>query len=96
MIVRISACARFASASVTTRLRPASATFHAPLQIGDVVHTHVGVSKIGGKSAGFLVRMTRGDEAVAEVEVVWVAIDQAHASVALPEELRDWLYSFLD
>lgn len=74
-----------------------SATFHAPLQIGDVVHTHVGVSKIGGKSAGFLVRMTRGDEAVAEVEVVWVAIDQhAHASVALPEELRDWLYSFLD
>lgn len=73
-----------------------SATFHEPLKIGDVVHTHVGVSKIGGKSAGFLVRMTRGDDAVAEVEVVWVAIDQAHASVALPEELRDWLYSFLD
>jgi acyl-CoA thioester hydrolase len=72
-------------------------TFHLPLKVGDVVHTHVGVSKIGGKSAGFLVRMTRGDQPVAEIEIVWVATDrEAGTSVALPEELRDWLYSFLD
>ncbi len=74
-----------------------SATFHVPLAIGDIIHTHVGVSKIGGKSAGFIVRMTRGDEAVAEVEIVWVAMDnEGGGSVALPEDLRDWLYSFLD
>ncbi|MEV4608291.1 hypothetical protein D3C87_1577320 [compost metagenome] len=72
-------------------------TFHVPLAVGDIVHTHVGVSKIGGKSAGFLVRMTRGEEAVAEVEIVWVATDGKGGSpVALPEDLRDWLYSFLD
>jgi acyl-CoA thioester hydrolase len=72
-------------------------TFHLPLKIGDIVHTHVGVSKIGGKSAGFLVRMTRGEEPVAEVEIVWVATDrETGKTVALPEELRDWLYSFLD
>jgi acyl-CoA thioester hydrolase len=71
--------------------------FHAPLKLGDAVHMHVGVSKIGGKSAGFLVRMTRGAEAVAEVEIVWVAVDlETGASIALPEDLRDWLYKFLD
>jgi acyl-CoA thioester hydrolase len=72
-------------------------TFHIPLQIGDGVHMHVGVSKIGGKSAGFLVRMTRGAESVAEVEIVWVAVDaETGASISLPEDLRDWLYKFLD
>lgn len=72
-------------------------TFHVPLQIGDMVHMHVGVSKIGGKSAGFLVRMTRGAESVAEVEIVWVAVDvETGATISLPEDLRDWLYKFLD
>jgi acyl-CoA thioester hydrolase len=72
-------------------------TFHVPLQLGDQIHMHVGVSKIGGKSAGFMVRMTRADDPVAEVEIVWVAIDrESGESVALPEELRDWLYKFLD
>lgn len=74
-----------------------SASFHHPLKLGDVVQTHVGVSKIGGKSAGFVVRMTRGGEPVAEVEIVWLATDAETAEpVALPEELRDWLYKFLD
>ncbi|SFB06660.1 acyl-CoA thioester hydrolase [Rhizobium sp. NFR07] len=72
-------------------------TFHIPLQMGDAVHMHVGVSKIGGKSAGFLVRMTRGADSVAEVEIVWVAVDaETGASISLPEDLRDWLYKFLD
>jgi acyl-CoA thioester hydrolase len=72
-------------------------TFHVPLRIGDVVQMHVGVSKIGGKSAGFLVRMTREGHAVAEVEIIWVALDrETGESVALPEDLRDWLYTFLD
>jgi acyl-CoA thioester hydrolase len=72
-------------------------TFHAPLKLGDLVKTEVGVSKIGGKSAGFLVRMARGNEAVAEAEVVWTACDpESREPVALPEELRDWLYQYLD
>ena len=72
-------------------------TFHAALKLGDLVHTHVGVSKIGGKSAGFLVHMLRDEEAVAEAEVVWTSCDPAtREPVALPEDLRDWLYGFLD
>lgn len=74
-----------------------SASFHRPLGLGDTVQTHVGVSKIGGRSAGFLVRMTGTGEAVAEVEIVWQATDRETGEpVALPEDLRDWLYKFLD
>ncbi len=72
-------------------------TFHFALKLGDVVQTSVGVSKIGGKSAGFLVRMLRGSEAVAEAEILWCACDpESREPVALPEELRDWLYQYLD
>jgi acyl-CoA thioester hydrolase len=72
-------------------------TYHMPLKLGDLVHTHVGVSKIGGKSAGFLVRFTRGSDEVAEAEIVWSACDpETRTPAALPEDLRDWLYQFLD
>ncbi|WP_162894707.1 acyl-CoA thioesterase [Rhizobium terrae] len=72
-------------------------TFHSALKLGDTVQTSVGISKIGGKSAGFLVRMMRGNEAVAEAEIVWAACDrESREPVALPEDLRDWLYQFLD
>ena len=72
-------------------------SLHAALHLGDVVRTNVHVSKIGGKSAGFLVRMMRGGEEVAETEIVWTACDRDRREpVALPEELRDWLYQFLD
>lgn len=72
-------------------------TFHAALHLDDVVRMDVHVSKIGGKSAGFLVRMMRGSEEVAEIEIVWTACDRDKKEpVALPEDLRDWLYQFLD
>jgi acyl-CoA thioester hydrolase len=72
-------------------------TFHEPLKLDDVVETRVGVSKIGGKSAGFLVHMERDGTAVAEAEIVWIATDpETGQAVALPEDLRDWLYQFLD
>ncbi|WP_245282138.1 thioesterase family protein [Rhizobium sp. LC145] len=72
-------------------------TFHEPLKLGDLVETHVGVSKIGGKSAGFLVHMERDGTAVAEAEIVWTACDpESREPIALPEDLRDWLYQFLD
>ncbi len=72
-------------------------SFHVPLRLADLVRMDVHVSKIGGKSAGFLVRMMRNGTEVAEAEIIWVARDtQTREPVALPEELRDWLYQFLD
>ena len=72
-------------------------SFHLPLRLDDLVRMDVHVSKIGSKSAGFLVRMVRGGHAAAEAEIVWTACDRrTNEPVALPEELRDWLYQFLD
>lgn len=71
--------------------------YHLPLRLNDAVHLHVGVSKIGGKSAGFLVHFMRGTEAAAEAEILWAAsTPETHQPAQLPEELRDWLYQFLD
>nr|WP_304656071.1 thioesterase family protein [Neorhizobium galegae] len=79
------------------RIGKITCTFHSALKLGDVVHTHIGVSKIGGKSAGFLVHMLRDNEAVAEAEIVWMTCDpESREPVPLPEDLRDWLYQFLD
>lgn len=70
---------------------------HRGLHFNDAVTTSVRVSKIGGKTAGFAVLMYRGDELVAEAEIVWSACDgQSGEPVPLPEELRDWLYQYLD
>lgn len=72
-------------------------TFHMALHLGDEVRMDVHVSKIGVRSAGFIVRMTRGNDEVAEAEIVWAACDrESREPVALPEDLRDWLYQFLD
>lgn len=72
-------------------------SFHLPLKLGDVIHTRVGISKIGGKSAAFLVHFMRDKEAAAEAEVQWTACDpESREPVALPEDLRDWLYQYLD
>lgn len=67
------------------------------LHFGDEVATSVRVSKIGGKTAGFAVLMYLGEDLVAEAEIVWSACDaETGAPVPLPEELRDWLYQYLD
>ena len=72
-------------------------TFHSALKLGDLVKTAVGVSKIGGKSAAFFVRMTRGNDEAAEAEIVWTAQDpETREPIALPEDLRDWFYQYLD
>jgi acyl-CoA thioester hydrolase len=68
-----------------------------PLHLGDAVEARVKVSKIGGKSAAFAVQMHRGEELAAEAEIGWSACDPQTGSPAqLPEELRDWLYRYLD
>lgn len=68
----------------------------APLREGDRVHLMVRVDKIGGKSVGFEVEMLRDGARVAVVEVAWAAQDPETAEpVALPEDMRDWLYRYL-
>ncbi len=55
-------------------------TFHQPLRLGEHVRMTVAVSKIGGKSAGFIVHMRRGKEDIAEAEIVWSSVDPKRES----------------
>ncbi|WP_312222290.1 acyl-CoA thioesterase [Rhizobium rhizoryzae] len=74
-----------------------SAAILRAVRFGDRIETTVRVSKIGGRSAGFSILMHRGAEQVAEAEIIWSACDrQSGAPAPLPEDLRDWLYRFLD
>ncbi|TRL39450.1 acyl-CoA thioesterase [Rhizobium straminoryzae] len=70
---------------------------HRALQVGETVTTAVRVSKIGGKTAGFSILMERGTELVAEAEIVWAACNpDTGEPIPLPEDLRDWLYKYLE
>jgi Predicted thioesterase len=69
--------------------------FH-PLRLDDLVRMTVRIDKIGGKSIGFNVVMEKGGDTAAEVELVRTALDRETGEpVALPEDTRDWLYSYL-
>ncbi len=70
---------------------------HKALHFGDEVKTSVRASKIGGRTAGFAILMFRGEDLGAEAEIVWSACDaDSGETVPLPEDLRDWLYQYLD
>ncbi|WP_353844792.1 thioesterase family protein [Rhizobium sp. CSW-27] len=70
---------------------------HKALHVGETVKTAVRVSKIGGKTAGFSILMERDNELVAEAEIVWTACNpETGEPIPLPEDLRDWLYQYLD
>lgn len=97
------ALARFWSARATQKTDPlfyvskVACTIHKGLRFGDDVSTAVRVSKIGGKSAGFAILLSRGDDLVAEAEIVWTACDPLTGeTLPLPEPLRDWLYQYLE
>ncbi|MGL3606159.1 acyl-CoA thioesterase [Rhizobium sp. G187] len=67
-----------------------------PLREGDVVQLRVRVDKIGGKSIGFEVEMDRDGETAASLEVTWTTRSRETGEpVALPEDIRDWLYRYL-
>lgn len=67
-----------------------------PLRLDDLVRMNVGIDKIGGKSIGFNVMIKRGNDTAAEIELVRTALDRETGEpVALPEDTRDWLYSYL-
>jgi acyl-CoA thioester hydrolase len=74
-----------------------SCILHRPLRYHETVTFIAGVDKIGVRSIGFLISFEIEDERVAEVEIIWQARTSDDGSpAALPEETRDWLYSFLD
>ncbi|MBO3759131.1 thioesterase family protein [Ciceribacter sp. L1K22] len=67
-----------------------------PLCLDDKVRMVVTIDKIGGKSIGFNVSMERGSTTAAEVELVRTAVERDGGEpTGLPEDTRDWLYSYL-
>ncbi|MBC2772958.1 thioesterase family protein [Rhizobium sp. AQ_MP] len=69
---------------------------HKPLRLGDPVGMIVSVDKIGGKSVGFEVQMETEGQTVAEIDITWTARDsETGEPVALPEDVRDWLYRYV-
>lgn len=69
---------------------------HQPLRAEDQVRMTVQVDKIGGKSVGFEVAMEKDGQTVAEVDITWTARQpETGEPVALPEDIRDWLYRYV-
>lgn len=80
---------RFAVSKLDVRI------FHG-LELDDLIRLTVRIEKIGGKSVGFNVVIECDDRIVGDLDVIWTAHDRTTgASVALPEDLRDWLYRYL-
>ncbi|MCZ4090066.1 acyl-CoA thioesterase [Sinorhizobium psoraleae] len=77
-------------------VRRSACVFHRGLRYDEPARFIVNVSKIGGSSVSFAVRVEAGGQLVAEVEIVWVAVDPArHAPVPLPAATREWLTGYL-
>ena len=69
---------------------------HRPLRFADEVRMIDQVDKIGGKSVGFEVQMEKHAQTVAEIDITWTARDpESGEPVALPEDIRDWLYRYV-
>jgi acyl-CoA thioester hydrolase len=69
---------------------------HQPLRAEDAVRMTVQVDKIGGKSVGFEVAMEKNGQTVAEIDLTWTARDaESGEPIALPEDIRDWLYRYV-
>jgi acyl-CoA thioester hydrolase len=75
----------------------ASCSLHKALRYDDPARLTVSVNKIGGKSVGFIVLVETGGELAAEVEILWLAVKgEDQDPVPLPEDTRDWLYTYLE
>ena len=75
----------------------ASCSLHRGLRYDELARFSVSVRKIGGKSIGFMVMVEAGNELAAEVEILWLAVrGEEHQPSPLPEDTRDWLYTYLD
>lgn len=70
--------------------------YHRGLRFDDLARFTVQISKIGGKSIGFNVTVEADAIVAAEIDIVWMSADrESREPVALPEDIRDWLYQFL-
>ena len=77
-------------------VRKSGCTFHRGLRLDDVAELRVSVTRIGATSLSFAVAMRLEGAPVADVEIVWVAVDPASRQpVNVPQPVRDWLKSFL-
>lgn len=78
-------------------VKKAECVYHDSLFLDDLARFTVRINKIGGKSIGINITVEAADRLCAEIELIWVAIDRdTGEAVALPEDIRDWLYQFLD
>ena len=74
-----------------------SCSLSRPLRYDEAVKFTAAVDKIGVRSVGFVIAIEADGVRAAEVEITWQArTREDQAPVALPEETRDWLYTFLD
>ena len=77
-------------------VRKSGCTFHLGLRLDDVARFKVSVTRIGATSLSFAVAITSGNAPVADLEIVWVAVDPVtRQPVNVPQTVRDWLKSFL-
>ena len=77
-------------------VRKSGCTFHRGLRLDDVAQLKVSVTRIGATSLSFAVAMRCEGAPVADVEIVWVAVDPvSRQPVNVPQPVRDWLKSFL-
>ncbi len=77
-------------------VRKSGCTFHRGLRLDDVARFKVTVTRIGATSLTFAVAITSEGAPVADLEIVWVAVDPAtRQPVNVPQTVRDWLKAFL-
>lgn len=77
-------------------VRKSGCTFHRGLRLDDLARFKVSVTRIGATSLSFAVAISSEGAAVADLEIVWVAVDPStRQPVNVPQPVRDWLKSFL-
>ncbi|WP_439616598.1 acyl-CoA thioesterase [Shinella sp.] len=77
-------------------VRKSGCAFHRGLRLDDLARFKVSVTRIGATSLSFAVAISSEGAAVADLEIVWVAIDPStRQPVNVPQPVRDWLKSFL-
>lgn len=77
-------------------VRRSACTFHRGLALDALARFRVSVTRIGATSLSFAVAVSSEGAPVADVEIVWVAVDPAtRQPVNVPQPVRDWLKSFL-
>ena len=77
-------------------VRKSGCTFHRGLTLDAVARFKVSVTRIGATSLSFAVALSCEGAPVADLEIVWVAVDPlTRRPVDVPQPVRDWLKAFL-